>query len=677
MGPTPDPNHDEREVALSSAARTQALTASLVRRGRVAFRLGALVLLATTAIYYGAGCLTGMNAGYDKSLWSLDDDRWQVTECLYAASITLTTIGYTDLLGTERLQQEIDGNGRHRWISNTDGHAEPGFDEASARLLFDWSPWTRALTSLLAIVGMAFFLYVVAQITTFFVEGGYEELRDAARSRRQIAKLRDHVILCGADESAQHALQRLEAEGIPCVVVAEQGAAAREVRGDASALVVRGDATEEETLLLAGIAHARGLVCALPEDGLNLVAVVTARQLRAEVRVISRALDGTTAERLRAAGADAVVDTPFLAGMRVASELVRPTVVEFLDDILGHRHGNRLRIEEAHCAAAGVSVGTVRERTGFVVLAVRRGAGLMSYNPSDATALLPGDQVAALGEAEAAEALQALLSAGEEAAARARKPFQSAAFLVSSPMSSRGEGATTAVASVADHYILCGCGSLGMHVARELLVTGRRVVAIERDPVRLRAARESLPELPLVPGDAQDPRVLATAGAARAKALATTLYDDRANVVIAVSARQANAHIAVLSVARTARAAARLERLGARVVLPGKIGGGRLAVAVLRPAVTTLLDRMLFAPEVIRFEAVHVRADAAGCGRTLAELDLPARTGLRALALRPAPGAAFVGLPGPQTLLEAGACVVVAGTPAQVAAVAQQIGVRE
>jgi hypothetical protein len=77
-------------------------TGSLANRGRTAFKLGALVLLGTTVLFYVTGCLCGMNAGYGKKLWSLSDDKWEFTECLYFSAITLTTIGYTDLLGTEQ-----------------------------------------------------------------------------------------------------------------------------------------------------------------------------------------------------------------------------------------------------------------------------------------------------------------------------------------------------------------------------------------------------------------------------------------------------------------------------------------------------------------------------------------------------------------------------------------------
>ena len=155
---------------------SEAESVSLANRGRAAFKLGALVLLGCSLLFYIAGCFCGMNAGYGKKLWSLSDDRWEFTECLYFSAITLTTIGYTDLLGTEQCAVYRDPEGRFRWESNTDAHTSgEGYDKASEELFADFTAWTRTLTTLVAIIGMSFFLYVIAQVTSFFVEGQYQE----------------------------------------------------------------------------------------------------------------------------------------------------------------------------------------------------------------------------------------------------------------------------------------------------------------------------------------------------------------------------------------------------------------------------------------------------------------------------------------------------------------------
>ena len=154
---------------------SEAESVSLANRGRAAFKLGPLVLLGCTLLFYITGCLCGMNAGYGKKLWSLSDDRWEFTECLYFSAITLTTIGYTDLLGTEQCTVYRDANGRFRWESNTDAHQQEGYDPTVEEPFADFTPWTRTLTTLVAIIGMSFFLYVIAQVTSFFVEGQYQD----------------------------------------------------------------------------------------------------------------------------------------------------------------------------------------------------------------------------------------------------------------------------------------------------------------------------------------------------------------------------------------------------------------------------------------------------------------------------------------------------------------------
>ena len=86
----------------------------MARRGKAAFKLGAIVLVASTLAYYITGCICGMNAGFGKSLWSLNDDHWELSECLYFSSITLTTTGYGDVLGTEFCELWQDKNGKFR-----------------------------------------------------------------------------------------------------------------------------------------------------------------------------------------------------------------------------------------------------------------------------------------------------------------------------------------------------------------------------------------------------------------------------------------------------------------------------------------------------------------------------------------------------------------------------------
>ena len=210
---------------------SQSQTGSLANRGRTAFKLGALVLLGTTALFYVTGCLCGMNAGYGKKLGSLSDDQWEFTECLYFSAITLTTIGYTDLLGTEQCVVYRDANGRYRWESSTDAHtSEEGYDKASEELFADFTPWTRTLTTLVAIIGITFFLYVIAQVTSFFVEGQYQEIAAANRAQKQIKRFTNHMILCGGGGNGRMVLEQAQKEGVNCVVIDRDNGVIRELR---------------------------------------------------------------------------------------------------------------------------------------------------------------------------------------------------------------------------------------------------------------------------------------------------------------------------------------------------------------------------------------------------------------------------------------------------------------
>ena len=221
------------------------LTHELSRRGKTALRLGLLVLLGSTLAYYALGCVIGMNARHGKSLTDLGDDRWEISECLYAAAITVTTVGYGDVLGTDRCHVFVDDSGRRRWENATDTHEEPGFDASTAALETDWSPLTRLVTTLQVIVGMGFFLYVIAQVTSFFSEGGHDALLNERLNMRLLGRLEDHVVLCGATDVARQALRWLHEQGVPCAVIDLDVAVLREIREEFPAVpTVVGDATD-------------------------------------------------------------------------------------------------------------------------------------------------------------------------------------------------------------------------------------------------------------------------------------------------------------------------------------------------------------------------------------------------------------------------------------------------
>jgi voltage-gated potassium channel len=648
----------------------EALQSELARRGRTAFLLGASLLAVFSLNYYALGCLLGLNAGYGKRLLSLEDDRWQLTECLYAAAITLTTVGYTDILGTDRLELWADAAGRHRWVSNTDAHADPGFDEATSTRVRDFSAATRLLTAAQVIVGITFFLYVIAQVTSFFVEGAYLRLREEARTRRRLRRLSEHVIVCGAGETGGHALAAVAETGLRCAAIDFDDSVVERLRQTHPELVVlHGDATAEETLALAGLARARGLITALNDDGMNVVAAFTARQLRPDLPVVSRAFGTESARRLIATGA-AVVGTGRLAAMRVASELVRPAAVAVLDLVLGPRGAEAPRVEEVRvgAASAGRPIADVLA-AGFAPLGLQRGgSGALLYNPGPGERLAEGDDLTVVGSGAELARLRALLGSPHAPALEMPPNVDAVGMAVPARPATLGPGD-----AFADHFIVCGAGQTGLWVVRELHATRRPFVVIDRDPQVREALEREIPGIALVDGDLRDPDTLRRAGVEGARGLAATLRADAVNLLAVVTALQAHPHLREVSLAWDAAAARRLGRAGVRVVSKGRIGGRRMTAELLRPHLTGFLERMLVDDRAVRVESVRVDEGSAVAGRTLAQADLHAATGVRPIALVPRDHAPILNPPG-SARLEPGARVVAIGAPEDIGQLVARVG---
>ncbi len=648
---------------------SQTQTGSLANRGRTAFKLGALVLLGCTLLFYITGCLCGMNAGYGKKLWNLSDDKWEFTECLYFSAITLTTIGYTDLLGTEQCAVYRDDAGRFRWESNTDAHQQEGYDATSEKLFTDFTAWTRTLTTLVAIIGMSFFLYVIAQVTSFFVEGQYQEISTAKRAQKKIRRFTDHMILCGGGRNGCTVLEQAQKEGVDCVVIDRDSEVIRDLRQTyPSAACIRQDAMDVEALETAGIDRARGVVTAMPDDRANLVATVTARQLSTSVRIVSRCVNNQSQRQLRYAGANSVVNTVKLTGMRIASELIRPTVVNFLAIILGHNDTQDMVISGICLQQKddGRTLGSLPldQVQGVEIVAYRRGE-IYTFNPAIDALLLAEDELVMLGSRELISQLAKAIADEPACPAHETALEQTPeALLPAEP-----EPATQAEpddTELQGHFIICGAGKVGQIIAEELASTRRNCVCIDNDPDALNEFRNALPNVRVIEAEPYSPDALEKANICSARALTTILTSDRDNLVVIVTALQANPSIRALSTAADETYHSRLRRAGAETVYPAKIGGRRMASELLRPTATTVLDRMLAASGTARFEAVIVNRNAELAGMSLAKADLFTRTGLRVLAVSEPDREQYNIKPAPETTLTPGTILIVSGPAADI-----------
>ena len=236
---------------------------------------------------------------------------------------------------------------------------------------------------------------------------------------QEIAGMKDHIIICGVGRTGRQVAQEIDSVTKNYVLIERDPQridALREYLPHAHAL--EGDATHDQVLLDAGLMRARGLVSCLSADADNLYVCLSARDLAAAVTIVARAYEEESIDKMHRAGADHVVSPNVSSAVRMASVLLRPSVVSFVD-IATQSPDMRLRLEEAtvseESSAAGCTLAEARipQETGLIVIAIRKRGRIAAdfvFNPSADTRLEAGDEVIVLGEPPQIEKLKAYVS---------------------------------------------------------------------------------------------------------------------------------------------------------------------------------------------------------------------------------------------------------------------------
>lgn len=312
-------------------------------------------------------------------------EHWSLFDSFFFATITITTVGYGETI-------------------------------TPAGTLAAY-PDVRLYSALVLISSMVATAYFLSSATAFFVDGDLKRVLERRRMQKKIEALSGHYIVCGAGTTGRHIAEEIALSGKALVVVDGEADNVEALPEASRELHVLGDAMKDEVLLEAGIERAAGLAAALPDDRDNLFLVITARQLNPGLRIVSKAIDLPTRTKLLKAGADGVVSSNYIGGLRLASELIRPTVVSFLDVMM--------RKKDATIRFAEVTVGSeqgggtlkdldVRARTGLLVVAIREpGQEGFLYNPGPTTRVLVGTALVVMGEVEQVEKLQRLVGGGQ------------------------------------------------------------------------------------------------------------------------------------------------------------------------------------------------------------------------------------------------------------------------
>ena len=288
-------------------------------------------------------------------------------DAFYMAVITITTVGYGEIVDT---------------------HANPAL---------------RLFNIFFVLVGIGIMLYVFSVSTAFIVEG---ELNDFFRRRKmmkQIRDMNDHLIICGAGETGAYLVKELLKTGNVFVVIDRDEEQLEKIAQLGDFPVIKGEAGDENVLSSARIHNARGLASVLPEDKDNLLITVTARLLNPNLRIVARCAELRMIEKLLRHGANAAISPNMIGGMRLASELIRPSVVGFLDGMLRDQAGT-MRVEEIALEEVSSWIGKklkdlgIQGRYNLLALAIRQSDGEMKFNPREDVTMAKGDVLVVMGD---------------------------------------------------------------------------------------------------------------------------------------------------------------------------------------------------------------------------------------------------------------------------------------
>lgn len=248
------------------------------------------------------------------------------------------------------------------------------------------------------------------------------DLAGVLRRRRimsKVADLKNHFIVCGGGRMGRVVMGEMRSSARPFVLVENAtDRVATFLHEDPELGLIEGDATSEHTLQAAGIERAAGIAACLTTDADNLMLCLTARGLKEDLTIVSRAYHEETLDKLRRAGADHVISPNITSGARMASMLIRPSVVSFLDAAVSGPDDVTLHLEEAKIAAGSALAGStlaaakIPQSTGLIVLAIRKGgtSGVSLYNPGPQTKLDEHDVIIVLGRLEQIERLREYLA---------------------------------------------------------------------------------------------------------------------------------------------------------------------------------------------------------------------------------------------------------------------------
>lgn len=249
-------------------------------------------------------------------------------------------------------------------------------------------------------VGVGIVTYAIGVVAAMIIEGNLFHAVRRKKMDKQIAQLKNHIIVCGCGRVGLQVVHELQEKNIPFVVVDKD----ESISGQEKLLFVHGDATEDQVLHNAGILEAAGLVAIVANDAENVFITLTARGLNDTIKIVARSEKPETEEKLRRAGANKVINPSSMAGIHIAKGIANPLTVHYIDTVL-YGVEQSFVIEEILVGKDSILVGksllesNVRNQFDVTILAILRNGNII-HNPARQEKLKERDMIIVFGSVE-------------------------------------------------------------------------------------------------------------------------------------------------------------------------------------------------------------------------------------------------------------------------------------